>query len=98
MPTVGLGAEPACLVAGLGAGVGLASGRAQSVSRLISQDGEEALAPLTEQAVRSPAQRQPGAPQGLLPAYQGEQVSHQDLGGDEGQGLRGAWRTWGDPI
>ena len=82
---------------GLGARVGLASGRAQSVSRLILQDGEEVLAPLTEQAVRSPAQRQPGAPQGLLLSQQGEQFSHQDLGVGEGQGLSGAWRTWGGP-
>ena len=43
------------MLRGSGAGVGWASGKAQSVSRLILQDGEEALAPLAEQAMRSPA-------------------------------------------
>lgn len=47
-----------------------------SVSRVISQDGEEALASLAEQAVCGSAQRQPGRPLWLLGAHQGQEFSH----------------------
>lgn len=64
-------------------------GRWGSVGRSILQDGEEVLAPLTEQAVCCPTQRQPGRPQWFLRAHQGEKFCHQDLGVVQGQGFQG---------
>lgn len=60
-----------------------------SVHRFISQDGEDTCASLAEQAVRSPAQGQPGWALRLCSTYQGEEFSHQDLGAGQGQGLSG---------